>query len=445
MVDSAEAFLTLVGAFAGRERRLHAVSGALYGLLLGLCVGLPVSMLRPFLSLPIPWQAVAAACVLCAAPTGAVVGFLRRRDPAALVSRLDRAMGARCLLSTAHGLAMGRMKSLYRDAVLQDALSLLSSADPRTVLPLPVPGRMRWMPALLAAHVLFAVLPADLRGLFSRRARPDDVIASLGRELEEYGRRLAEDSERRGLPRSLEIGRALQRLGQEMETEPMDAEEAQDRMDGLSERMQRMQLAEGRSPSEAGGNGGSQGERKDGKGGGDRADGKAGENEGGAGEPNDGEGDLSEDGRDLEAARDFLDDRRGASRLGKSGAGDPTAGREGAEGAGGSGDSEGGEPGSSSLSDEPGTAAVPDVPGPPSEVAQSSSNPESVTPERGEGEYTRLLLRILPAPGEERAGGPAPEAAYRRIAESALSREDVPLELRGFVKEYFLRIGVLGE
>lgn len=454
MGDSGQAFLTLLSRYALHDRRLRAASGALRGLMAGLAAGLLASLLLFFAPLPVPRAAAVVACLVFGVTAGAAVGFAGRADTASLVSRMDRALQSRCLLVTALELApsaAGRVLpaggTLYREVLLDEAGRLLSSADPGSVLPLSVPARLRWVPALLAGILLLSAVPADLRSLFARRAAPDDDIASIGRELEEYGRKLTEDADRRGLPRSLEIGRALQRLGQELETEPMEAEEARERMEDLEERMQRMQLA-GRpgspDPGGTGPQGEGQAERKIGEGQGEKGLEKG--REGGDG--SDG-GEASEDERELESARDFLGEKKGTRRLGRSEGGKAGEGAEGADGnggeGGGSGDAEEGRPGSSAKSSEPGTAAVPDAPGPPTDIASPFSNPESVSPELRGDDYARLLLRILPVPEEGMPAQPAPEAVYRRLAESVLSRDDVPLELRGFVKDYFLRIGVLGE
>ncbi|HTZ52121.1 MAG TPA: hypothetical protein VMF68_10700, partial [Spirochaetia bacterium] len=60
----------------------------------------------------------------------------------------------------------------------------------------------------------------------------------------------------------------------------------------------------------------------------------------------------------------------------------------------------------------------------------------------GEGDSTRLLARSLP----EWTGSALPEDTilnrYSRQAESALARDEIPLDLRQSVKEYFTRIGI---
>ena len=100
--------------------------------------------------------------------------------------------------------------------------------------------------------------------------------------------------------------------------------------------------------------------------------------------------------------------------------------------------------GDPSASPEAGTAPVADEPGAPSEIAAPKPG-ELLTAESvvGEGDVARMLVRALPqatgaATAEEQALG-----EYQRQAESALATEQVPLELREYVKGYFTGIGVL--
>ena len=59
-----------------------------------------------------------------------------------------------------------------------------------------------------------------------------------------------------------------------------------------------------------------------------------------------------------------------------------------------------------------------------------------------EGDWTRLLARALP----QWTGSRLPEEAiinrYSRQAESALARDEIPLKLKEYVKEYFTVIGI---
>jgi hypothetical protein len=62
----------------------------------------------------------------------------------------------------------------------------------------------------------------------------------------------------------------------------------------------------------------------------------------------------------------------------------------------------------------------------------------------GEGDSTQLLIRSLPGVGSTRVPDAELLRQYTRTAESALAREEVPPELREYVKQYFMAIGILG-
>ena len=57
----------------------------------------------------------------------------------------------------------------------------------------------------------------------------------------------------------------------------------------------------------------------------------------------------------------------------------------------------------------------------------------------------RLVIRSLPEGTEPEVPLERRVLAYRRQVEEAITKEVVPLELRGVVKEYFLQIGVVEE
>ncbi len=60
-----------------------------------------------------------------------------------------------------------------------------------------------------------------------------------------------------------------------------------------------------------------------------------------------------------------------------------------------------------------------------------------------EGDAARLLLRALPGFSASRIPERELRMQYRRAAEAAISREEIPAALRDSVKGYFLSIGIL--
>jgi hypothetical protein len=111
---------------------------------------------------------------------------------------------------------------------------------------------------------------------------------------------------------------------------------------------------------------------------------------------------------------------------------------------GGSGEGDGveqqgsGEPGSGF-----GTLPAPVKRGAPTTIVEGGRGPGlQAQGNPAEGDSTRLLARALP----QWTGARLPEETilntYARQAESALARDEVPLKLKEYVKEYFTIIGI---
>jgi hypothetical protein len=97
----------------------------------------------------------------------------------------------------------------------------------------------------------------------------------------------------------------------------------------------------------------------------------------------------------------------------------------------------------SSPGSGPGLSPAPNKRGSPTEITRGDDGPSlQAQGSIGEGESARLLARALP----EWTGSTLPEGkvlgSYARQAESALARDEVPFELKEYVKEYFTAIGM---
>ena len=157
---------------------------------------------------------------------------------------------------------------------------------------------------------------------------------------------------------------------------------------------------------------------------------------------------LPPEARELAEALGLLQQlkERSASKGGAGGDGkeNGSPGEAAAEGEGSGtagGDEAAGNEGDPNASPKAGTAAVPDEPGPPSEIVKPDpGEPLKADSPVGEGEMARMFVRALP----EAAGAVMAEeqalGEYRRQIESALAAEQVPLELREYVLEYFTGI-----
>jgi hypothetical protein len=463
--DGAE-FLRGLGRVGRQARRAIVLRRLVPAALAGLVSGLAYLAVRPFLPPPftlghplaVPGLLAAAALI-----AGAVAGFAVRIGRSALAVQADRSLGTRGLASAALELAEGRRSSTFAGALLEDAAAALRDDGPRRVIARP---RLRLLPWTLAAAVLVlgaGLSPWTLRDLFPARKPPDRIIAILGGELEESGRKLEEAARGQDLRQGLELSRELQQLGKDLAMQDVPAEELSQRLSEMEGRVggeYELMLQRFREQPRAAGTGPGDGSGTEG---GDVAPMP------GSGEDDPGGGNLEEidpaalppGAREMAEALDLLRDlqQRSASRGsgGQEGADDGggTADRRPGDAAGtGDGSGEPGPTGSDegagaegdpSAGSTAGTSPVTDERGPATDIARGEPGEllDTGAPV-GEGEMARMLMRALPestgaAIGEERV-----PAEYRRQAESALAAEEVPLALRDYVRHYFTGTGVLG-
>ncbi len=461
-----EVFIRHTNRLVRHARADLAARRAAAGLFFGL---LPASVLALAAgSVPVPVSAPVLAGCLAAAGllAGAVSGLLGRIDRRGVLIGADRALESRELTSTALELCEAGRDGVFADAVVQAAAGLLSRNTPRRIL-----GRLRlpFAPfiALLAAVTAACLLfPVDLRFLF----RPDGdrlaELASIGEQLQGYGERLREDERAEGRERSLALSEELAQLGKDLADRRLTEEEALDRMSELEDRIEqeyRLQMEEVARP----GPDGRPGSTQPGGAGGQKVPGEAERDA----KPGDGSGggqrrkdlgdaldQLRESRRQLESGDASSADRRPEDpRKGQAGSGQLPPGGDSADQT--PGGQKGTDPQSGGRSrgpesqgqqragpgDAPGTTPAPHKTGDPTRIIPGERGPGlQAEGKAGEGDSTRLLARTLP----DWTGSRLPEGAvlnqYSRQAESALARDEVPLQLKEYVKDYFTAIGIAG-
>jgi hypothetical protein len=431
-----------------------------------------------------PLALLLAACGAaggCAA--GLVAALLRRVDLPGLLLKADQVLGSRELTSTALELLHGGEPGIFNDAVLEDAAQLLAASPARTILG---PLKLRLLPFAALAALLTAaglLFPVNLLSLFPSRVDAARELDQIGEDLRERGQRLAEDARAHDLGRSLALSQELAQLGDDLAARRIQPDEALDRMSeleaGLAEEYQlRMQQTEpgvpqgreGRQAGTPGGPGrpGKAGDSSQGEALADNQDRPAGSSGKGAA----GDRSLKDLGDTLDSLRQGrrqLQDQRygdsaqaqGSPRPGRQRS--PSEGQAGTQGlppgqgqygqspqqgrdpgtvAGGTDDRAGSAPQGTGAPGE----GVGNQPGPkrgsPTAITQGSGPALRVQGDAAGGDSTRLLARALP----EWTGSRLPEAAilnrYSRQAESALARDEVPLKLKQYVKDYFTTIGI---
>ncbi len=447
-------------------RRDLLVRRGLTGLFCGLAAALLLAVLAGTVRLPFPPALAAAALAAAGLAAGAVSALAARVDRRQLLLRADAALGSREIITTAMELQK-KNGGPFAEAIVQDAAELLQRSAPRSLLG---PLRLLLAPYATAAALLAAaalLFPVDLRALFLRSAASSQELAQIGEDLRSQGERLAQTARSQDLGRTLELSQELAQLGKDLAARRIQPDDALDRMSdlesGLAQEYQlRMQQVQPAAPLGAPGSGSGTG-----------SPGNRGPNgvEQGKGEATGESGGSADQGlRDLGRALDRL---RQAQRdlEGQGGGSDqalaparprgqqdrspaqPGQGLPGGEGpsAPGNQDNGPGGGGHGSTNERPGEAGgagvgtlpAPQKRGPASEIIQGNQGPGlQAQGDAASQDFTRLLARALP----EWTGSRLPDQTilheYSRQAESALSRDEIPLRLRESVKEYFTDIGV---
>jgi hypothetical protein len=477
----AEGFLAQVRALRRRRRHRLLLEGLVRGALIGSAAGALLAGLAGTIRLPLAAALAAACAAAVGAAAGILAGLLRRIDTRLLLISADRSLGSRELAGTAWDIVRSGSgsRSLFREAILHDAARLLAAARPGDVLG---PPRLRLLPFIPAAALLIAaatLFPFDLGKLFGPRSGPDREMAVLGEELENLGRRIEASSRELDTGRGLELSRDLAQLGRDLQDRSVEPGEALERVESLQRRLAqeyglrllRMPGGDARQGTPSGGTGAEPSENGRGAGGGEKPP-------SGSDPPSVDKG--SEELADAMKRLDELKDRAGRrgdadaessrARGGggstrRQGARDP--GQDGADGSGSApgGGAEGmdsgapernarsgapernarsGAPERNARSGAPGDAPVPDQRAAEPRIAAGSDG----TPLRAEstseaaGEAMKLLVRSLPGWSAAKTPEQRILREYQRQAETALAREEVPAELRVYVKDYFTAIGM---
>ncbi len=424
----------------------------------GLLAALLYALVADFIRVPIPPLAFFAVSLAAGAAAGLASAMLARLDVKGLLIRADKALRNRELSSTAFELDCAGKSSIYSEAIIEDAAASLSGADPAALLGRPRLPLLPSLPVLLAGAILLSVVPLDLAGLFFPKPRPEPAIRLMGEDLESFGKQLEKRAAERNLSRQLELSRELQKLGQDFQNQKIDQGEAAERLSEMENKLaQEYELAlkpfSETRPGEGRGGKGERGGAKDGTEGGD-SKGKKDNAQGGKERSSAGSGGLRQD---LGEALDMLSEKKKGLGGNSSGFGDDTVqgipdDREsrgkgpGEKGEGKEGLGSGGSGSDYASGSKPGTAPAEQKTGPPTDI-QTSGKKDALrakAPE-SEGDKATLLMRALP----KRTGSRVPDAEllkrYERTAESALAREEVPLALQDYVKQYFITIGMLGK
>lgn len=455
-----EALDLQVGRLVQRERLNQILLRLVWGLFIGGAAGALYAVVTDFIPLPFPPLAAAVCGAAAGALAGVLVGVLTPLSPLPLLIKADKALDNHELSSTAFELASHSKKSIFSEAIIEDAVRSLSGADPAKILRRPRMKLLPFLPLVLAASLLLSLFPMDLAALFSPKAVVEPAMRSIGEDLEAFGKRLEKKAAEENLQRMLELSQELQRLGQDFQNESLDQSEAQQRLQELESRLAEqyaMKVEEMLKNSDAQGQEGSD-QASAGKGTKDGTDQKQGNEGDQEASGQDGEAATDAESQDLSEALNMLSQKRQSlsmppsqSKPGtSSGAGQTAQGSADRSEQGDAGQlpSEGGGDGSeksTGTQSQPGTTPMQDIQGPESDIAraQTGDSLQAQVP-LTQGETMQMLMRALP----RSKGSTVPDReelrSYQRTAETTLAREDVPVSLREYVREYFIAIGMMG-
>jgi hypothetical protein len=458
MTDLDKAFAREVGRFLSREKRNRLLSALVAGGFFSLAAAVLYALVNDFLPLPLPSPVFSAVVLACGAAAAAALALFSPIDPAPLLIRADKALANGELASTAYGLGADADASIFRSAIVEDAVHSLSAADPARILGRPRMRLLPFLPIVLACAVFFSIVPIDFMALLAPKHALDPQVVGLGEELENFGRTLEKKAHEDDLERSLALAEELLQLGTDFQNQRIDQSEAAQRLAEVESRIaeeyglriQRFDDPSAGKPGKGTSRSDKQGEgAKDGEGDSDGEGDGNGDKDGERGNSK-----ADRETKDLSDTLDMLSEKR--KGLGSNSLGADTEDRNanpGNRGSGPSGDLAEGTGDNFGETDEsgkgnsarPGTAPAPDTRGPATDIERTAQGEGMKADARiAEGDFRSFLLRALP--NRNRAGIPETDllGQYGRTAESALAGEEIPLGLREYVKNYFISLGMLG-
>jgi hypothetical protein len=452
----------------------HATESLFYAIFLCLLLALSVQVqILPSFSLTLY-----LGILIGALSFGFAVAIFKTRKDLWILADADRCARLRERLSTAYEILLRGNRGGFSRLVLEDAESRCSLVRPREVYPLRLPAKTKAIPLMMAVLLVTVLVDFGLPPLPLLRDEIDSQIKQEGRDIEELGRRLAARAEQQALPETLKLGNDIQRLGKRMQHEPMSLEQSREELTDLADRVirrmgeirripvdepeqqtQKLPLVSDDllgEPSNASEPGGTMYESSA-EGGRSAASGEPGSEGNGEGRGSAESGRqrpqgseersqrLMEETQNLTEAAEAL--RKAAENLEGSpeeGLAPEIAGSKTEESGLQEGDSGEREPeAKEGSSGTPGSRPVEDIPSGERPASVPSSLEDIMVEPVGQGEESfGVLLRSLPLGSLKEGTQEEVLQNYRKRVEEAVRQESIPLNLRKYIRDYFIRIGV---
>ncbi|MBA7479268.1 MAG: hypothetical protein GH155_07470 [Spirochaeta sp.] len=232
MLDNSVAFEKLVVTFTGRKRlqrlKCYCVDGGFYGLLFFLLITL-ARIFWPIKVLPVNNYLWELGLVFTAAVIFAAAWALARRiDRQQLLISADRRLELQERLSTANEYLEKEGNNPLSPLLIGDAVARARNIEKSPLYKAEYPGRLKYYPLLLAGILLLSILKPGL-------ATTDEFI-DLGQRIESSSRLLAARAGEKSLEDSL--FEEMRRFGEELQKGSMTEQEALERADEMAELLQ---------------------------------------------------------------------------------------------------------------------------------------------------------------------------------------------------------------
>ena len=176
----------------------------------------------------IVWGSIAIALLV-----SAFAYAIARIDTIKILSSVDSRLGLKARLITAYDLNKGGSDNPFRNVIEEEAEHLAGSIVPKEAYPYSVPKTFRLFPVL--GIVLMVLYLISLVGL---RRSPDPTAVQTGQLLESVGKTLAVRSEEESLSESERIAEEMQKLGRMLRRQRLNRSETEARLSALTSRIQ---------------------------------------------------------------------------------------------------------------------------------------------------------------------------------------------------------------
>lgn len=216
---------TAVSALTRAKRLQHFAEYILGGLFWGLAAACAAVLILRLGALSGPVPIFAFSFICAALIVAAAIAWRRRPDDLQVAILADVQLNLKQKLSTAWEFARSGADSVLSERLAVQAIQSRLPARPERVFPLRLNIWGRLTP--VAAVLLLLLVILDFQpAVAPTMAAIDAVVASQGRQLREYGRRMEVRSQRDGLSRSGKKSQDIQRLGSRMESGALSREQA---------------------------------------------------------------------------------------------------------------------------------------------------------------------------------------------------------------------------